>query len=138
MAKQKPYAMISFDISEVRKTLRKNIPQINKLESLADLENLKLIGVNDKGKISIIFYEGIASQELYPDVGGKLIEKKVIREDNLMNSWIINKGQSNEYEEVYMNLDFPGYSVWVFLKACNPNYKISHNSKILKTNFMIN
>ena len=129
---------MTFGVSEIRKTLRKNVPQINKLEGLTDFKNLKLIEVNDKGKISIIFYEGIASQELYPNVSKKLIEKEVIRKDNLMDSWIVNKGQPNEYEEVYMDLDFPDYGVLVLLRAYNPNYKISHNSKILKTIFLIN
>ncbi|GAG04210.1 unnamed protein product, partial [marine sediment metagenome] len=103
-----------------------------------DFKNLKVMGVNAKEKIVVIFYEGVASQELYPDVGKKLIEKKVIREDNLMNSRIANKGQDNEYEEVYINLNLPDYyRVRVFLTAYNPNYKISPNSKILKTNSLI-
>jgi len=95
MTKQKSHAMISFDASEIREILRKNVPQINKLESLADLKNLKVVSVTAKEKIVVIFYEGVASRELYPDVGKKLIEKKVIREDNLMNSRIANKGQDN-------------------------------------------
>lgn len=124
MTKQKPYVMMTFDISEIRKTLRKNVPQINKLEGLADLTNLKVISVNAKEKIVVIFYEGVASQELYPDVSKKLIEKKVIREDNLMNFRTGNKGQDNEYEEVYISLNLPDYyRVRVFLKAYNPNYK---------------
>jgi len=126
MTKQKSYAMISFDAPKIPETLRKNIPQINKLEGLTDTDfkNLKLIGMNAKEKIVVIFYEGVASQELYPNVGKKLIEKKVIRKDNLMNSRIANKGQDNEYEEVYISLNLPDYyRVRVFLTAYNPNYK---------------
>jgi len=123
MTKQKSHAMIPFDTSKIREILRKNIPQINKLEDLADFKNLKVMGVNVKEKIVVIFYEGIASQELYPDVGEKLIEKEVISKDNLINSRIGNKGQYNEYGEVYMNLYVSGYSVRIFLKAYNPNYK---------------
>lgn len=116
--------MMAFDISEIRKTLRKNVPQINKLEGLVDLTNLKVISINAKEKIVVIFYEGVASRELYPDVGKKLIEKEVIRKDNLMNSRIANKGQDNEYEEVYIGLNLPDYyRVRVFLTAYNPNYK---------------
>jgi len=124
MTKQKPYAMVPFDALEIKKALRKNIPQINKLEDLADFKNLKVIRVNAKEKIVVIFYEGVASQELYPDVGEKLIEKKVISKDNLINSRIANKGQDNEYEEVYIGLNLPDYyRVRVFLTAYNPNYK---------------
>ena len=123
MEKQKPYTMITFDVSEIKEILRKNVPQINKLENLADFKNLKLMNADVKGKIVVIFYEGVASWELYPDVSKKLIEKEIISKDNLINSWTGNKGQCNEYEKVYMDLDFPGYSVWVFLRAYNPNYK---------------
>jgi len=123
MTKQKPYVMMTFGVSEIRKTLRKNVLQINKLESLADLKNLKVMGVNAKEKIVVIFYEGVASRELYPNISEKLIEKEVIRKDNLINSYTGNKGQYNEYREVHMSLDFPDYDVRVFLRAYNPNYK---------------
>ena len=131
--------MISSDASKTPEILRKNVPQINKLVGLTDTDfkNLKFMGVNAKGKISIIFYDGVASQRLYPNVSEKLIEKKVIREDNLMNFQIVNKGQDNEYEEVRMSLDFLEYGAWVFLRAYNPDYKISPNHKILKTKFLI-
>ncbi len=118
-------------MSEVRKVLGKNVLQINKLENLVGLKNLELIKVDTKEKIVMIFYEAIASQGLYPNVGEKLIEKEVIRKENLIDFWIVNKGQDNEYEEVRMSLDFPNYDVWVFLNAYNPNYKI------LKTNILI-
>lgn len=123
MTKQRSYTMKTFDMSEVRKALRKNVPQINKLENLVDLKNLELIKVDTKEKIVIIFYEGVASRELYPDVGEKLIEKEVISKDNLINSWTGNRGQDNEYRRVHMSLDFPGYRVQVFLRTYNPNYK---------------
>jgi len=123
MTEQRSYTMKTFDMSEVRKALRKNVPQINELEDLAGLKNLELIRVDTKEKIVIIFYEGIASQELYSNINEKLIEKKVIREDNLMNFLISNKGQDNEYKKIHMSLDFPDYDVQVFLKAYNPNYK---------------
>jgi hypothetical protein len=123
MTKQKSHAMIPFDALEIREILRKNVPQINKLEHLADFKNLKVVSVNAKEKVVVIFYEGIASQELYPGVGEKLIEKEVISKDNLINSRIGNKGQYDEYGEVHMNLYVLGYSVRIFLKAYNPNYK---------------
>ena len=123
MTKQKSYVIMTSDISEIRKTLRKNVLQINKLESLADLKNLKLKGINVNEEIIMIFYEGVASRELYSDISEKLIEKGVIRGNNLISSWIGNKGQYNEYEGVHMDLDFPGYNVRVFLRAYNPNYK---------------
>ena len=137
MTKQKSHRMISSDALKIRENLRKNVLQINKLERLIGLKNLKFIGANTEGKISIIFYEYVAPPELYPDVGEKLIEKEVIRTDNLMASQVFNKGQHNEYEEVRMSLDFSTYGAWVFLRAYNPDYKISPNAKILKTNLLI-
>ena len=137
MTKQKSRGKWVFRGSKSKKFLRKNVPQINKLERLFGPKNLKLMKVNSKGKIAIIFYEGIASQELYPGVGEELIKSKVIREDNLMGSRIVNKGKDNEYEKVRMSLDYGDCGAWVFLKACNPNYKINSKSKILKTNLVI-
>ena len=137
MTKQKSSAMILPDMLEARKALRKNVLQIDNLENLTDLKNLKLKLVDVKEEIVMIFYECIASRELYPNIGEKLIEKEVIRKDNLINFWLDNKGEYNEYEEVCMRLDFPKYKVRVFLKAYNPDYKISPNSKILKTNLLI-
>ncbi len=122
MEKQKSSAMV-LDTSEVRKALRKNVPQIDKLENLAGLKNLELKLVDDTKRTVLIFYECVASQELYPNVGEKLIEKEVIREDNLMNSWIDDKGKYNECMTVHMGLDFPGDDVLVWLMAYNPNYK---------------
>lgn len=138
MTKQKSSVMILPDMLEARKALRKNVLQINKLESLIGLKNLKLKLVDVKEEIVMIFYECIASRELYPNVGEKLIEKEVIRKDNLINFWLDNKGEYNEYEEICMGLDFPNYKVRVFLRAYNPDYNISPNSKILKTNSVVN
>lgn len=123
MAKQKACVIVPFDESKIRKTLRKNVPQINKLENFAGLKNLKVIMVDDKKEIVTIFYEGIASQELYPNVSKKLIERKVIREDNLINSWMGDKGKYNECMNVHVGLDFPGYDVSVLLRIYKPNYK---------------
>jgi len=123
MVKQKSYVMMMVDISEIRKILRKNIPQINKLESLAELKNLKLKRIDAKERIVMLFYEGLASQELYHNISEKLIEKEVIRKNNLVSSWIGNSRQYNEHKGVHIDLDFSGYSILVFLKTYNPNYE---------------
>jgi len=123
MTKQKSPVIMTFDALKIIETLRKNVSQINKLENLADFKNLKLISVDTKEEIPIIFYEGITSRELYPYVGKKLIEKEVISKDNFMGSKIFNKGQYNEYEKVHMNIYVLGSSILVLLKAYNPNYK---------------
>lgn len=109
--------------SGVREALRQRVSQIDRLESLDSLRDLRLtrMEVGEENPIFTAFYKGIASNELYPHVRANLIKRGVINRGNAIDSGISNKGQPDEYESVRFGVS--GNYIQVVLKAYNPNYK---------------
>ena len=118
----KQFAQEVLNTSGVRATLRQKVSQIDRLESLDSLRNLRLtrMDVGEDNPIFMAFYEAVASQDLYPHVRANLIKKGVLGRNNVLNSSIKNRGQADEYETVGFCVS--GSSIQVCLKAYNPNY----------------
>ena len=106
---------------EVRNVLRQQIEGIDRLESLDGLKDLRLTKLSvAENDIFAVNYEAVASTELYPYLRARLIEKGVIKKQNIIRTNIGNKGQPDEFEQVSMG--FSGSSIQVTLKAYNPKY----------------
>ncbi len=108
--------------SGLRKILREKIPQLDKLEKLEDIKDLKLSGVKIRENLAfVIFYEGTALKESYPHIARKLIERGVIKLDNIRVANLSNPKKSGEWEEFYIGL--LQNSLQIFLKVYNPDYQ---------------
>jgi hypothetical protein len=109
--------------SGVRDVLRQKVPEINRLEELAYIRDLRLtrMEAGEESPIFMALYEGIASSDLYPHVRANLIKYGVINRGNVIDSSSRNKGRPDEYESVSFGIS--GSSIQVVLKAYNPSYK---------------
>ncbi len=104
----------------VRPILRKSTQEIERLESLDSLRDLRLTSLSTDSFIGLS-YEATATSAMYPHVRAKLIEAGVIKRHNVVGTRVGNQGQSDEYESLH--LAFHGSSVQAFLKVYNPNYQ---------------
>ena len=106
--------------SGLRSKLREKIPHIDRLEGLDSLRDLSL-----KTIITVplfkVWYEGIASQKLYPHVMANLIKRRVINRNNALDSSVENKGQQDEYEQVRFQVS--ENAIRVTINAYNPDYQ---------------
>ena len=107
--------------SGLRTKLREKVFQIDRLESLDSLRDLTLVRMELNELVCIIWYEGIATQELYPHIRTNLIKRGVIEHRNIFDLDCSNYGQNDDYEEVKFGVS--ENSVQVVLKAYNPNYR---------------
>jgi len=105
--------------SGVRDVLRIRVPEIEKLENLDGLRNLRLTSLKTES-IILLSYEATATSDFYPYVRSKLINAGVIKHSKVDFKKRINKGQPDEYESLH--LCFYGANVQAFLKVYNPNY----------------
>lgn len=112
----------------LRLKIREGVPHIDRLESLDSLRDLTLTKIVTD-PIFLVWYEGIATNELYPHIRANLIRMGVINRDNALNSSVKNKGQQNEYEQVRFGV--AGSSIQVVVKAYNPNYKQDIGTNII-------
>ena len=119
----KRFAQVILNTSDVRASIRHMVSQIDRLENLLSLRDLRLtrMEVGEENPIFMVIYEGIASTELYPHVRANLIKQGVINRGNALDSRTGNRGQSDEYESVRFGIS--GNSIQVVLKAYNPDYK---------------
>lgn len=118
----KQFAQGVLNTSGVRETLRQRVAQIDRLESLEGLKDLRLTGLQvSENNVCLIDYQAIASQELYPNVRARIIEKGVVTRNNIIRTSVDNKGQTDESEGVTFGVS--GNSIQVYLKAYNPDYK---------------
>ena len=109
-----------FNESGVRQVLREQFPRIDKLESLDSLRDLKLTGINLREDVSYVglWYEGVATDDLYPHVRARMIETGIANKNQITLREIGSKGTNEEYEKLHFSFD----GVQMFLKVFNPNY----------------
>ena len=119
----KQFASGVLNDSGVRDVLKQKVPQIERLESLDSLNDLRLtrMDVGEENPIFMAFYEGIATDDLYPHVRANLIKQGVINRGNALYSSCKNRGQSDEYESVRFGVS--GSSIQIILNAYNPKYQ---------------
>jgi len=104
--------------SGIRETLREQFPHLDKLESLDCLKDLRLTGIKTHGSFIGLDYEATATEDFYPHVRSKLIEKGIGSKNSVSVHAIGCKGTGNEYEEV--QISFSGAQT--FVKVYNPEY----------------
>ena len=107
--------------SGLTKILQEKIPQLGKLERLEGLNFLRLTEMKT-GESITLSYTAVASESLYPTLDKKLLEKDIIRLNNLLNLDISNKGLPDEYKKIH--LAFSESSIQIFLRVYNPNYEL--------------
>jgi hypothetical protein len=103
---------------EIREVLRRRIPQIDQLELMVGFRDLKLTELSANETTFLVKYEAIASDSLYPHVRSRLMERGI---KGIIGTDLKNKGRIDEHETVIW--EDSGYSIMIFLKAYNPNYK---------------
>ena len=81
--------------------LRANIPEIQRVESFADLKDLTLRRRTDLGEILILQYEATAPT-LFPAVRKRLMEAGVANGHSILHTQIKNKGTKDEVYNVTM------------------------------------
>ena len=119
----KKFAQEILNTSRVRDLLRQRVSQIDRLESLDSLHDLRLTKMYvEEDMILMADYEGIATTDLYPQVRTNLMRLGIIGKNNVIGLDIANKGQSDEYETLL--LGFSGNRIQVVLKAYNPKYRV--------------
>ena len=92
--------------------LRVNIPEVQKIESLDILKDLKLIRQIDLDEIVILQYEATAP-DLFPAVRKNFIEMGIVKKHNVSWTGIKNKGTADERYEIM--LCFYGASLQIYL-----------------------
>lgn len=109
--------------SGVRDVLRQKVPQIDRLESLDSLRDLRLtrMEVGEENLLFMACYEGTATVDLYPNVSDNLVEQGVINKENVLDYFRVNMGESDEHETVRFGVS--NNSIQVFLKVYNSGYQ---------------
>ena len=79
--------------------LRANVPEIQRVESLDDLKDLKLTKHTDLSEILVLQYEATALT-LFPAVRQRLIDKGVAKRHNMLCTSVLNEGTASELYRV--------------------------------------
>src|SRR3989344_6660190 len=106
-----------FNKTGLREFLRKRFPEIEKLETLDSLKDLRLTRIDASEDFPFIFldYEAIAAKDLYPNVRARLIE---LGFDNIRSN-----PKEKGYESVTFFLNGNNHKgAEVKLKVYNPNH----------------
>ena len=90
--------------------LRRNVPEIQRLESFEKFENLRFVSGRDLGDILIIEYEARAPS-LFPAVRQRLIDEGIAKRHNMLHTSL-----GNELYNVTMG--FFGNSLQISLNVC--------------------
>jgi hypothetical protein len=106
--------------SGIRETLREQFPHLDKLESLDCLKDLRLTGIKTRGSFIGLDYEATATEDFYPQVRSKLIEKGIGSKNSIFLGGIGCKGTTNEYEEVMISFSGAQTSLTVYNPGYNP------------------
>jgi len=121
--KMQEFVIGILNTQEIRDILRNKVELIDKLENLDCLDNLRLVKLHVSGDdIFAAKYEAVASNEIYPHLKSRLIEKGVATRKSVFRSGVENKDKLNEYE--FVTMSFSGGSIQVELKAYNPDYEM--------------
>ena len=108
----------------VQSNLVSAFPKLKKLEDSPDLKNLKLIDLKIGTSCLDVMaqYTAVASNEIYPDIESKLIEKKVIEEGDVKP--VASMIQENQnYRNLRTIWHSQKMSVQVALKVFKPGYE---------------
>jgi len=81
--------------------LRANIPEIQKVEALDDLQDLKLVGQTDLDRILILQYEANAPS-LFPAIRQRLLDEGIAKRRNMLHTSVKNEGTPDEVYNVTM------------------------------------
>ena len=99
---------------KVSEYLRANVPEIQKLESLDDLQDLRLTKAAELDRILMLQYEAKGTN-LFPQVRQRLIDKGIAKRHNMIGTHVDKKGT---YEETYcLNMGFYGSTLRISLKV---------------------
>jgi hypothetical protein len=94
--------------------LRTNIPEIQKIESLDGLKDLKLQSENQIQDMLILKYETTASN-VFPTIRQRLIESGKVNKNNIMYTSTRNKGTPKETYNI--GLSFYGARLQIHLEV---------------------
>ncbi|MBT3985473.1 hypothetical protein HOD38_05265 [archaeon] len=96
------------------KYLRLNVPEIQRIESLKELEDITLLKETDGGIVFVLEYD-IKAPALFPHVRKKIIESGIAKRHNVLNTSVENEGTP---EEIYsIVLGFYGNDLQIHLKV---------------------
>jgi len=118
--------------SRVREALRSAIPEIDKLESLDTLKDLRLdsASIYVEGDGTILGYTaGAATQEFYDDPVAALTQAGVIIP--AMRQIINTHNSEQPNESKFLEFDYNGLEFYIDLR--NPNYEIVEQQPTLTT-----
>ena len=97
---------------DVRENLKEAFPEVNRLESLTELEDLKLTGIKDEEGVLILSYR--ASSRSYPAIRKLLLERGVAKNHN-----IVSGGRWGEFyrkhSQYSAHLGYYGSNLQIFL-----------------------
>lgn len=81
--------------------LRTNVPEVQRVEALDDLQNLKLVKQSDLDIILMLKYEATAPT-LFPAVRQRLLDRDVAKRHNMLYTSLKNEGTPDEVYNVTM------------------------------------
>jgi len=82
--------------------LRKNLPEVQRIESMDELHGLNLTGARSLvGNIIFMAYEASAPS-LFPHVRQRLIDKGIAKRHNMLDTLIENEGTPSETYRTHM------------------------------------
>lgn len=110
-------------LNPLRKVLRKKYTQIEALENLDGLNNIRLIGANFGGVHNRAMYDGIATEKLFNDTRNALIQSGVTTDEHIQKHREFGECKPDGFQdfELYIKADHsyliaglriygPGYS----------------------------
>jgi len=104
--------------------LRKKIPEIKKLESLDDLQDLEFLGATHDDKIYellVLSYRARASPSLYSKVKKGSIPRIIAKKKNIVSSSVIVNNLLVEFVRIHIR--YYDSRLQIFLDLYNPNKK---------------
>ncbi|MBR9704283.1 hypothetical protein GOV12_02640 [Candidatus Pacearchaeota archaeon] len=104
----------------VRKILRKRVSKIDALESLLQLRDLEMIDFITSDSQIVVAYNAIATSDLYPNPGEKLIDLGVFSKDDFLSSNLRHSGLSNEND--WLQFGLYQNKLQIILEIYNPDH----------------
>lgn len=84
------------------KYLRENIPEIQRIESLDDLQDLELVKETDLPDMVLVLRYKANTPSLFPAVRQRLLDKNVAKKHNMLHTSLRNRGTLDEFYRVTM------------------------------------
>jgi len=117
------FAKKLLEADDARTFLREKIPALNRLENLVGLSGLELkeVYAHPASPTTRLFYEGLASPDLYSHLLDHLIGQGITDPNNIIETDCQDLGKSRESAQVLFGLY--DNSVHISLKVYNSRYR---------------